>query len=182
MASIQSLKPNVTRAEAIDTLQGGMASLRRWFGPGALRSVAEVYVPFRLYEVEIANGPRRQRTFFALDAVSGTLDLYHFEHRPAAGELIEVETRNRPQPTLEDAQAVSMLEDKLRRLMFQRGFFRVRDDVHFRAARAPLDLHVPYWIGLYAAGENVRLRVLDAVRRRFEGAKARALFETWLAS
>lgn len=180
MASIQSLKPNVTRAEAIDKLQGGVAGLRRWFGRGALRSVAEVYVPFRLYEVEIANGPSRQRSWFALDAVSGTLDLYHFEHTPAAEELIEVETRNRPEPTLEDAPAIRTLEDKLRRLMFQRGFFRVRD-LHFRAERAPLDLHVPYWIGLYGAGENVRLRVLDAVRCRFEGAKARALFEDWLA-
>jgi hypothetical protein len=46
--------------------------------------------------------------------------------------------------------------------------------------RVPLDLHVPYWIGLYGTTAVRRLRVLDAVRRRFEGGKARALFEAWL--
>ena len=48
----------------------------------------------------------------------------------------------------------------------------------------PMDLHVPYFLGFYGSGDGesiARLRVLDAVRRRFEGAKARTLFEGWLA-
>ena len=63
--------------------------------------------------------------------------------------------------------------------MFQTGFFRVRD-LSFHVERAPLGLHVPYWVGFYGSAEVRRLRVMDAVRRRFEGGKARALFENWL--
>jgi hypothetical protein len=41
---------------------------------------------------------------------------------------------------------------------------------------------MPYWLGFYGADGALRCRVLDAVRRRMEGAKARALFEHWLAA
>jgi len=181
MPRIESLKPNVTRAQAIDLFRRGMPGLLRRIAWGSLRSVAEAYVPFRIYRVEVSNGRGRQRSWFGLDAVSGTLDLYRFERAPTAAELMQVETRNRPDPTLEDVRAVRLLEDKLRRLVFQTGFFRVRH-LRFGVERSPLDLHVPYWIGFYDAGETVRLHVLDAVRRRFEGGKVRALFEGWLAS
>lgn len=181
MPAIHSLRPNVTQAEAIEKFRSGVVGLLHRLGAGALRSVAEVYVPFQLYEVDIVNGPRRKRSWFALDAVNGSLDLYHFERPPAGADLVAVETRNRPPAALGEDRAFTLLEDKLRRQVFQAGFFRVRD-LRFRAERIPLDLHVPYWIGFYVAGSGVRLRVLDAVRRRFEGAKARALFEVWLAA
>jgi hypothetical protein len=42
-------------------------------------------------------------------------------------------------------------------------------------------LHVPYWLGFYG-NAAARCRVLNAVRRRIEGAKASALFESWLAA
>jgi hypothetical protein len=42
-------------------------------------------------------------------------------------------------------------------------------------------LHVPYWLGFYG-NAALRCRVLNAVRRRMEGAKASALFESWLAA
>jgi hypothetical protein len=92
-----------------------------------------------------------------------------------------VETRNRPEPALDEAAGRRRLEDMLRRLVFQSGFFRVRD-LDFSLERVPPDLHVPYWIGLYGTTGVRRLRVLDAVRRRFEGGKARALFEGWLTA
>jgi hypothetical protein len=179
--AIHSLRPNVTQAEAIEKFRRGAGGLLHRLGTGGLRSVADVYVPFQVYEVEIVDGPRRKRSWFALDAVNGSLDLYHFEQLPAGGDLVSVETRNRPPVALGEDRALALLEDKLRRHVFQAGFFRVRD-LRLRTARVPLDLHVPYWIGFYAAGSGVRLRVLDAVRSRFEGAKARALFEAWLAA
>jgi hypothetical protein len=43
-------------------------------------------------------------------------------------------------------------------------------------------VHLPYWLGFYASGGIVRCRVMDAVRRRVEGAKASAFFEQWLAA
>jgi len=179
--AIHSLRPNVTREEAIEKFRGGVAGLLHRLGAGALRSVAEVYLPFQLYEVEIVNGPRRERSWLALDAVNGSLDLYRFERPPVGADLVAVETRNRPPAALGEDRASALREHKLRRQVFQAGFFRVRG-LRFQAERIPLDLHVPYWIGFYAAGSGIRLRVLDAVRRRFEGAKVRTLVEAWLAT
>jgi len=48
-------------------------------------------------------------------------------------------------------------------------------------ALEPIELHVPYWLGFYG-NAAARCRVLNAVRRRMEGAKASALFESWLAA
>jgi hypothetical protein len=175
--TIQSLKPNVTRSEAVAALEGSWA--RRWLPGGRLRSVAEAYVPFRLYEVEVENKAGADRWWFGLDAVTGTLDLYGFDTPPAKDELVLVQTRNRLEAVLDDRPAREALEDKVRRLLFQGGFFRARRPT-VRAIRAAGEVHVPYWIGFYPAGDRVRLRVLDAVRRRFEGAKARVLFESWL--
>ncbi|HXB57457.1 MAG TPA: hypothetical protein VN461_22035 [Vicinamibacteria bacterium] len=178
MAVITSLRPNLSRAEAIEAFREGWGGR---LGGGELRSVAEAFVPFRLYEVVVQNGSRRQRSWFALDAVAGLLDPYQFEGPPAPKELLSLETRNRPEPALDEAAGRRRLEDMLRRLVFQSGFFRVRG-LEFRLERVPLDLHVPYWIGLYGTTGVRRLRVLDAVRRRFEGGKARALFEGWLTA
>lgn len=181
METIRSLRANVSPAEAQSALEGRWGGLRHFMGRGPLRSVAPAYVPFRLYEVEIVNAGRTRRAYFALEAVTGTLDLYGFERPPAGGELEEIETRNRLEPRLGDEAAQRALEEKLRRLLFQDGFFRIRD-LEFRARAAAPDLYVPYWIGFYSSGAAVRLRVLDAVRRRFEGAKAKALFESWLSA
>ncbi len=74
--SFRSLKPNVTRNEAVETFRGrGPGAFLTRLRNGALRCVADVYVPFRLYRVEIANGATAQRHWFALDAVNGMLDL-----------------------------------------------------------------------------------------------------------
>jgi hypothetical protein len=42
-------------------------------------------------------------------------------------------------------------------------------------------LYLPYWLAFYG-DETPRCRVMDAVRRRIEGAKASAFFEEWLAA
>jgi hypothetical protein len=182
MSRIRSLRPNVTREEAIATLGGGIPGRLRQWSDGALRSVAEVYVPFHLFDATISRrGGHEQRSFFAIDAVVGTLDLYQFDEAPEGSALVEVETRNCPAALLEEARGASILENRLRRGVFQTGFFRVRD-LRFLVKRVPLDLHVPYWLGFFGRGEAARLVALDAVRRRLEGAKARALFEGWLAA
>ncbi len=182
MVAIHTLKPAVSQAEAIEALRPrGIAGLLGRLRMGPLSSVADVYVPFRLYDIRISNGGERQTRWLALDAVSGTLDPYEFERIPDSSELIPVKTRNRLEPVLDEERARELLADKLRRSIFQTGFFRVRD-LQIRLEPVPLDLHMPYWIGFYSAGEFVRLRVLDAVRGRFEGGKARAFFEAWLAN
>src|SRR5258708_5857491 len=84
MAVITSLRPNLSRAEAIAAFSEGWAGR---LGGGELRSVAEAFVPFRLYEVVVQNGSRPQKSWFALDAVAGLLDPFQFVGPPAPAEL-----------------------------------------------------------------------------------------------
>jgi hypothetical protein len=182
MPQIRSLKPNVTREEAIRqfTPPGPFSVIHRTvFGP--LRSVAELYVPFRFFRVLIKNRGITEEKLVALDAVSGTLDLYRFEHVPAELEMVSLETRNCPSAALSDEEAAELVIAKLRRLLYTRGFFRVRD-LQITATPLAVEIHVPYWIGFRGAGAYARLSVIDAVRRRFEGAKVRRLVETWLTT
>jgi hypothetical protein len=67
------------------------------------------------------------------------------------------------------------------RVIFQQGFFKIRK-IKLETEQLPGVIHLPYWLGFYGTGEDLRCRVLDAVRRRVEGAKASALFEGWLAA
>jgi hypothetical protein len=180
MSPIRSLRPNVGQAEAVERLGRGVAGLAGWLGRGPLRSVADVYVPFRLYRVELDTGSGPDTTWLAIDAVNGSLDPYQFDHAPDGAELVELTTRNRPEPRLPETDSARLLEDKVRRIVFQTGFFRVRR-LRFQSELLPLALHVPYWVGFYGRDGALRLRVLDAVRRCFEGGKARALFHEWLA-
>lgn len=165
--------------------QASAALTRRdagWFGRfrrSRLRSTAQVFVPYHLFRVEIADGRRHQSSHFAIDAVNGTLDVYRFEQGLADLDLVPLHSANRLDAALDARSAWPLLEDRLQRVLFQTGFFRLRN---FRVSGEPegIDLHVPYWVGFYENGPRVRLQVLDAIRGRFEGAKARALVESWL--
>jgi hypothetical protein len=185
ITAITTLKPNVTREEAIALLEPrGWRSLLARANRNLLRQVADVYVPYRFYRVRLegmsGNAPAQTR-LFALDAAQGSLDLFEFPGIPAEKDLLRVETRNRLEATLAEERGQSLLREKVLRIVFQQGFFRVRNP-KIELERLPLDLHMPYWIGFYGADGAVQCRVLDAVRRRMEGAKARALFEHWLAA
>ena len=74
-----------------------------------------------------------------------------------------------------------LLREKVLRLIFQQGFFKVRN-TRLELEKLPGEIHFPYWLGFYGRRENLRCRVMDAVRRRIEGAKAAAFFEQWLAA
>src|SRR5438270_3047451 len=178
---IQTLKPNVTQQEALRTFSGAGISTLYWrLRSGPLRRIADVYVPYWLYRVQYNMGRAAHSTLFAIDAVNGSLDLFTFPCIPPETHLISVHTRNYVAPSLQSSAAEQLLRQKVLRVIFQQGFFKVRD-LNLQVAREPLELHIPYWLGFY--GHAVaRCRVLNAVRRRMEGAKAAALFESWLAA
>jgi hypothetical protein len=182
MARIRSLKPNVTRDEAIAQFARSRVSgfvRNAAFGP--LRSVAEFYIPFHLFQVEIFNRGRRDSRFFGLDGVNGSLDLYHFEHLPGPEDVIVLETRNCLPAVLDHALAEELMIAKVRRLIFSTGFFRIRH-LRISAERIPGEIHIPYWVGFRGHVVRARFAVLDAVRRQIEGAKVRRLLESWLTS
>ena len=182
MARIRSLRPNVSRDEAIDQFSsGGPVELLRQLAFGPVRSVAEFFIPFRLFQVEILNSGKRDRRVLGLDVVTGSLDLYHFEQLPGPGEVVVVESRNCPPALLDDAQAMELLIAKVRRVLFTTGFFRMRN-LEISAEPIAGEICIPYWVGFRGRGTQARFVVMDGVRRRIEGAKVRNLLRTWLTS
>jgi hypothetical protein len=178
---IQALKPNVTQQEALRKFSGaGLSSLYWRLRSGPLRRLADVYVPYRLYRVQYNIGRAAHTTLFAMDAVNGSLDLFTFPHVPDARDLVSIHTRNYIASSLKHTHAKAVLRQKVLRVIFQQGFFKLRD-LKLEIALEPLELHVPYWLGFYG-NAKLRCRVMDAVRRRIEGAKASAFFEAWLTA
>jgi hypothetical protein len=180
--AIRSLKPHVGKEEAVRTFSSrGFSSIYWRMRIGPLQRIADAYVPFWIYKVrcEMARGTATR--LFALDAVRGALDLFEFPRIPGDGELVVIETRNQLAPRLEERTAGELLREKALRVLFQQGFFKLRA-LKVEIERVPIELHMPYWLGFYGGNGIVRCRVMDAVRRRIEGAKASAFFEQWLAA
>jgi len=176
---IQVLKPNVTQEEALRIFSAaGFSGLYWRIRSGPLRRIADAYVPYFLFRVKCGNARTR---LFAMDAVDGSLDLFEFPRVPKEGEFQSFRDRNRLKPALTEEQAADLLRDKALRIIFQQGFFKLRD-AHLEICFVPCELHLPYWLGFYGRESSARCRVMDAVRRRIEGAKASAFFEHWLAA
>src|ERR1700732_569857 len=181
MARIRSLRPNVTREEATEQFSSGLGDILRTTAFGSLKSVADFYLPFQLFQVEILNGGKRDQRIFGLDAVNGSLDLYHFEQLPGERELTYMETRNCSEALLGEAEANQIVIAKVQRLLFSTGFFRLRN-LQITAEPVAGEIYVPYWVGFRGRGSRARLAVIDAVRRKPEGAKVRQLLRAWLTS
>lgn len=178
--AIRSLKPNVTQEEAIRIFRSGGFSAAYWrLRNGPLQRIADAYVPFWVYEVRYEVVGALHKRIFALDAVHGALDLFEFPRVPTDSELVTVETRNHLLPRLEPEAAEERLRLKVLRVLFQQGFFKLRA-LKVEITPLSVDLHLPYWLAFYGMNGAARCRVMDAVRRRLEGAKASSFFEEWL--
>ncbi len=181
MTSIRVLRPNVTREEALRQFSGGLSGQMRNVWSGPLRSVADFYIPFRVFEVEINNAGKKDRRILGLDSVSGSLDPYYFEHLPGRVEIEELETRNLVTANLDPAQARQIVTTKIQRLLFTRGFFRIRN-LNISINPAPQEIHIPYWVGFRGRATSVNFEVIDAVRRQPEGARVRRMLQDWLTT
>src|SRR5947207_12125107 len=121
--AIRALKPNMTQEEAVRAFSGNGVSALYWrMRSGPLRRIADAYVPYFLYWVKCAGAPAR---FFAIDAVDGSLDLFEFPRIPLERELLALEGRNRLSATLTEERAAELLRDKVLRIIFQQGFFKI---------------------------------------------------------
>ena len=181
MPQVQTLKPNVTREEAICHFTNGVLNRAVEMIRGPVRSLAEFYIPYRLFQVRIRSGGREQTQTFAMDAVRGVLDLFQLPALTADDQFLIVQTRNVLPAGLDTKQAEERLIAKVRRMIFTRGFFRVRD-LNIEVTPLSGEICVPYWVCFRGSGERAHLAILDAVRRRPEGAKVRRLVEDWLRS
>jgi hypothetical protein len=180
--AIESLKPNASRDDAIRAFSSGGFANEFWrMRNGPLQRIADSYVPYRLYQTRFESGGATRTRWFALDAVDGSLDLLEFPLPPGPQELLSIETRNLLQPSLTEARAEELFREKVLHMVFQQGFFKLRRR-GLAVVREPLNLHLPYWLGFHEKQGVIRCRVMDAVRRRIQGAKASAFFEEWLAA
>jgi hypothetical protein len=179
---ILSVRPNVGREDAISIFGGRDLGAMLWrLRKGGLQAVADVYVPYRFYRVHIAGRRASLTHIYAIDSVDGSLDPYEFETVPAGQSLMQVKTRNCLAASLDQEQAKSLLREKTLRMIFQGGFFKV-GTADLRLESLGAEIYLPYWLGFYGRNGRVGFRIIDAVRRRVEGAKAHALFESWIAS
>jgi len=177
--AIQSLQREMGHAEALRKLcpSGPLSGLRRWIN-GPPRGVAEIYIPYCLYRVTIDDRRLQSVRHYAVDATAGTLDPYEFAS-PSSYTLVEVETRNLLPVRLSEIQTRNLVTEKVRRLLYSRGLFRIVDP-KIRAELIKSEFYIPYWAGFYGDEDNLSLIVLNAVRRTVEGNKVCRLVKTWL--
>ena len=123
MARIRSLRPNVTREEATEHFSSGLTDILHTTVSGPLKSVADFYVPFQLFQVEIINGGKRDLRLFGQDAVNGSLDLYQFEQLPDGRDVICLETRNCSQPLARRSRSEKNCDHESTATAFQHRFF-----------------------------------------------------------
>ncbi len=165
------IRGNVLKEAALAELEPG--GLFRWLSE-PLRKLAYVHILFRLFRVKVTNAERSETKLFAIDAVNGTLDLVVFETFPDMQEEVPSNLIPAKASVEESAKTV---EEHVRRMVFKKGFFKVKD-LKIEAKLAA-EFGYPYWVGLYGRGEQASLVVLDAVRRRREGAKVREIIREW---
>ena len=178
MPTIQVLRPNVTREEALQQFSRGLPGWLRRARLGPLRLLADVYIPFYLFQIDISNRMRTESRVLGIDAISGSLDPYEFT-RADATALSRIETNNSLAPRLAANEINKVCVEKIRRILFNRGFFRLQHPA-IAASFTSKTWWVPYWVAFHGVEQNVSLSVIDAVRRRLEGAKVRTLLKDWL--
>ncbi len=116
----------------------------------------------------------------AFDSTSGSLTPYSFPQHPGEEELVSAETRNHAASLISQEAAAQIAITRAQRLLFSTGFFRVRE-LNI-SAKLGAEIHVPYWVGFRGSTERAKFTVMDAVRRRIEGAKVRQIIRNWLSA
>jgi hypothetical protein len=177
---ICSLQPAVDRELALRNFSpaGPLGTLRRW-RTGKLLGISDIYIPYRLYRVQVEDIRTRSARFLAVDAMSGALDPYEFPEPPLPGKSVEVVTSNSLPVRLAEDETRAFVLEKLRRLLFSNGFFRLAKPV-MTAEMMSTTFYIPYWAGFYGGPRNVRVQVLNAVRGTIEGSKVSSLVKAWL--
>jgi hypothetical protein len=173
---ITSHTPNVSRERATAMFLGSFRELRY----GRLRVVIDFHLPYYLFLVRMVNSRRSIDSLYGIDAITGHLDPYQFENPVTAGNCREVETLYSLPPQIDPQVAFDFLEERMMRLIFMRGVFKMRE---WKVSGDLVEsFYIPYWIGVYERKDRAHLEVIDAVRGRFEGAKVREMAVRWFMS
>ena len=173
MKSLGAHKTRVTRDEATRMLHGSWRGLRR----RRLVAVTELLLPYHLFAVTL---PGRGKTFLAIDALEGRLDLHSFERVPVIGREATPAKGELVSARLSADLARERIVDQALRRIFLDGFFKQHRGT-IKTEHVGL-LYLPYWVGIFEKDGSVKLEVIDAYRARFEGEKMRHAVATILSS
>jgi hypothetical protein len=169
---ITSIKPNISRAQAVARFCGGFNRLRH----GWPRIVTDFYIPYRFFRLTRGGRPSTD-TFIAADAVTGKLDLIQFDRLPEEGACMPVDTAMVAEERVAEEEAYRLVRESMMRSIFLKGFFKLsRLNVEIELAASA---HILYWVGVYERDERAHLEIINALRGRFEGAKLRELVAEW---
>jgi hypothetical protein len=177
---VGAVRARVDRDRAVAAFTSGVTGGVRRLIRGPLRSVAQIYLPFRLHEVTVRRGRRVERLLIGIDTVAGVLDLYRFDESPSPNALVNIPAPNHIQPLLPARAARDIVAARMQRVMYQRVGFLAIGGCRLDVEPVGDVVYVPYWLGFFGRGETASLVVIDAVRRQIEGAKARRLIERWI--
>ncbi|HEY9432187.1 MAG TPA: hypothetical protein VI260_12060, partial [Blastocatellia bacterium] len=170
---ITSIKPNISRAQAVAKFCGRFNALRR----GRPRIVTDFYIPYRFFRMTWSDGRSSNDAFIAADAGAGKLDLIQFDRLPEEGDRTTVETAMVAAERVNEEEAYRLVRESMMRLIFMKGFFKLRRaSVEIELATS---LHIPYWVGVYERNDRAHLEIINALRGRFEGAKLREMVVEW---
>jgi hypothetical protein len=170
---ITSIKPDITREQAVAKFRGAFSQLRH----GRLRIAADFYVPYRFFQMSWNTGRRKTDTILAADAVTGKFDLIEFDRLPGELERMSVDTSMFAEERINEEEAYRLVGERMMRLVFMKGFFKLsRVNVEINLAAS---LHLPYWVGVYERQGRARLEIINALQGRFEGAKLREIVAEW---
>jgi hypothetical protein len=135
------------------------------------------FLPHYLFKVVVRNGGLRQEQYLAIDAMTGELDLRKFDQPPNHEQYDEDESNQAGAFDLNEAEAFAILKERVRRMVYQQGFFRIAE---LEISGKLVDrFYVCYQVAFYVRNNRAKLEVLDTVRGQLEGAKLRDVVEGW---
>lgn len=170
---ITSLKPNITREQAVGKFRGRFNELRH----GRLRIAVDFYVPYRFFQLTWSDGRRTNDTFLAADAVTGKLDMIQFDQLPPERNLMSVDTAMVAAERIGEEEAYRLVRESMMRSIFMKGFIKLTTvNAEIKLATS---LHTPYWVGVYERQGRAQLEIINALQGRFEGAKLREIVAEW---
>jgi hypothetical protein len=179
---IRTLRPRISREQAIEMLSGGIAGEVRSLTRGPLRVVADLHVPFGLYCATIRRGATHERAMLGIDLVEGALDLYRFDGPVVPDQIEQTWTRNHIPAALPPGAAEEAIRSRLQRVAYRRAGFLAGGEITVDVEPVDAIVHVPYWTGFFGRGDAASLVVIDAVRCAVEGPKVRRLISRWLTA
>jgi hypothetical protein len=173
MAKLKCLKPLLTEEQARQMFKSQFRESRY----GKLQIHTGFFLPCYLFRVVVQNAGLRQEQYLAIDAMTGELDLRKFDQPPNQEEYDEAESEQFGPFRLDEADALAILQERVRRMVYQQGFFRLKDlSITGKLADR---FYILYHVAFYVRKNRARVEVIDSMRGQFEGAKLRDLIQDW---